>query len=241
MLSALRRAWTRLNDRTVGDERFWYIAVQNLSFYRDMAPLVRECAGGAILDVGAGRLSTRKLLASVGTSYTSCDVCQTHPELDVVCDITKPLPFGSSSFDTLYCCSVLEHTRAPWTVFDELFRILRPGGRVILSVPFIFYLHGAPEDYFRFTRHGVTMLAEKAGFQVERLVTHGGLFHTLLNVGSLLNSASLELLRLRFLIGPTTRAWTRAARVLDSLTDSHGAFANAIIVVLRRPEREHTP
>lgn len=67
---------------------------------------------------------------------------------------------------TALCLSVLEHVRNPFAVFDGIFRIMRPGGLVILSTEFSFPYHPSPEDNFRFSSNGLKILAEHAGFNI---------------------------------------------------------------------------
>ncbi len=236
MIAGLRRTWSRLHDEAAASPQSYpFLALQNLSHLRDMQPLVARHVRGDLLDVGAGRLYARALLTPHCRRYVSCDQERTHPDLDVTCDITVRIPFEDGSFDSLYCCSVLEHTQDPARALAEMRRVLRTGGSAIVSVPFVFYVHGAPHDYFRFTRYGVELLARGAGFEIVELITHGGLFHTVLNIGSILTTIGCAAVKWNRLVAPATRAWTAAARGLDRLLDPHAVFANAVIAVLRRP------
>jgi len=236
MTAGIRRTWARLHDEAaLHPQRYPLLALQNLSHIRDMRLILARYARGDLLDVGAGRLYARPLLKRFCSRYVSCDRERAHPNLDVVCDITARIPFEDQSFDTVYCCSVLEHTEQPALALAEMFRVLRPGGCAVVSVPFVFYVHGAPHDYFRFTRHGVELLAHRAGFEIVEVVSHGGLFHTVLNIGSILTTIGCATVGLSILIAPATRIWTAVARGLDRAFDRGGALANAIMAVLRRP------
>lgn len=62
-------------------------------------------------------------------------------------DINMP----DNSVDGIICVSVLEHIEDFRTVISEFYRILKPGGKLVFSVPFVYYYHGAPDDYYRFT------------------------------------------------------------------------------------------
>jgi len=71
------------------------------------------------------------------------------------------LPFRDEVFGVVVCTEVLEHTQSPELVLNELRRVLKPGGTLLLSVPFAFPIHYAPTDYYRFTRFGLKhLLAE---------------------------------------------------------------------------------
>ena len=200
----LAQAWRRLNTNTIGTDGYWWIGLQNAAFYGDMAPLIAEHARGRTLDVGAGRLAWRNLLMQHVASYFSGDLTREHTDLNVVFDVTQGLPFADATFDTLFCCSVLEHAPEPWGALSEMYRVLVPGGIAIVSLPFLLHLHDEPHDYYRFTRYGIEHLAERAGFQVAQSVVNGGLFHLILNLPSVVLSTIWETVRLRALIRPTT-------------------------------------
>ena len=136
-MSLLAHWWRRLNESTIGSEAYWYIAVQNSSIYSDTKSLVEKYIRGKTLDVGAGNLAWRRLLSSHAGFYVSSDLSIVNKELDVVFDATKNFPVKTGCLDSLFCHSVLEHTAHPWSTFNEFYRVLRPGGVLLLSVPFI--------------------------------------------------------------------------------------------------------
>lgn len=210
--------------------------MQNLAHYEDMYPLVEKYVAGRTLDMGAGRLAWRDLLTRHAETYISGDLAMEHPELDLLFDVTKPLPFADKSFDTVFCCSVLEHVRDPWNALKEMWRILAPGGVAIVSLPFIFYLHGQPNDYYRFTQYGAVYLAEEARFVVEEVILSGGLFHFIFNAPSILLSCVLSALRLEAIIPFATSAVRRIARLLDKGFGANQSFAMNIILVLRKQD-----
>ena len=71
------------------------------------------------------------------------------------------LPFLNNSVDVVWLCAVLEHIQNPFQVMDEVYRVLKPGGIVLISVPFIQYLHASPHDYFRYTKYGIRSICSK--------------------------------------------------------------------------------
>lgn len=71
------------------------------------------------------------------------------------------LPFADDSFDTVLCTEVLEHLVEPQRAIDEIFRVLKPGGTLLLTTRFLFPIHDAPHDYFRFTKYGLRYLLRR--------------------------------------------------------------------------------
>jgi SAM-dependent methyltransferase len=83
---------------------------------------------------------------------------------DVFADLGDALPFRDATFDTVLLSDVLEHLPRPERAVGEIFRVLRPGGVLMMNVPFLYPIHEAPHDYCRHTRYSLTMLATTAGF-----------------------------------------------------------------------------
>jgi len=61
-------------------------------------------------------------------------------------------------FDIIVCTEVLEHTLDPFSAVKEIYRLLKPGGILILSVPFNFRIPGPLPDCWRFTLYGLKQL-----------------------------------------------------------------------------------
>lgn len=79
------------------------------------------------------------------------------PGVDLISD-AHYLPFEDNSFDLAICQAVLEHTKRPWMVVNEIYRVLKDGGIAYVEVPFLQGFHASPTDYYRFTLHGVEEL-----------------------------------------------------------------------------------
>lgn len=94
--------------------------------------------------------------------------------LDFECDLSQPLPFPNNRFDTVILSDVLEHIPMPETVWREMARVLAPGGKIILNVPFLYWLHETPHDYYRYTEFALRRFAALAGLDVELLEPIGG-------------------------------------------------------------------
>jgi SAM-dependent methyltransferase len=88
------------------------------------------------------------------------------------------LPVEGRSFDSAICTAVLEHLEEPERALRECARVLKPGAYAIYSVPFIWHLHEEPRDFYRYSKHGLTYLFEKTGFNIIRLDALSGFWVT---------------------------------------------------------------
>jgi SAM-dependent methyltransferase len=73
----------------------------------------------------------------------------------------QALGLADAAFDVVLCTEVLEHLPEPQRAVDEMFRVLRPGGTLLLTTRFLFPIHDAPHDYFRFTKYGLRHLLRR--------------------------------------------------------------------------------
>jgi len=125
---------------------------------------------GIILDIGcAGRWVEKKLAAGchyVGLDYPETGVLLYGARPDVFADAAT-LPIRDGCIDAVVMIEVIEHLRQPSPAMKEVFRVLRPGGQLLLSMPFLYPIHDAPHDYQRFTAHGLVRELEAAGLSVE--------------------------------------------------------------------------
>jgi len=116
---------------------------------------------GVVADLGCGDGDYSVVLTHMGFKVTACDLdvqrFKYRDKIDFkICDITKQLPFDNASFDYVVLAEVIEHLRNPYQVMQELNRILRPGGKIILSTPNILnlksrirFLLGGCWEFFR--------------------------------------------------------------------------------------------
>jgi SAM-dependent methyltransferase len=137
-------------------------------------------AGARVLDAGAGDAPYRELFAHC--EYVTADWEHSPHGLAASSDIVgslEALAVEDASFDAALNTQVLEHLAEPVEVLRELHRVLRPGGRLYLTVPLVGELHEEPYDFFRYTPHGLRHLLSKAGFEVETITPRNGYFTTL--------------------------------------------------------------
>lgn len=80
-------------------------------------------------------------------------------------DFEKPFKLPSRKFDCAIMMNVVEHIYNSENLFNETFRILRPSGRIIGIVPFLYQVHAIPNDFHRYTKQSLNALLENAGFK----------------------------------------------------------------------------
>lgn len=107
-----------------------------------------------VLEVGAAYRPQKMLYPS----SISGDILF-YTELDVQFD-AHSMPFADNSFYRIVCIEVLEHCHTPQKVIQECYRLLKDGGHLILTTRFIFPIHDAPHDYYRYTKYGLLHLME---------------------------------------------------------------------------------
>lgn len=95
--------------------------------------------------------------------------------LDYTADLNTVLPLPEKYVDTVLCTDVLEHIKHPHFLFKEMSRILKSEGKIILTVPFLYWIHDAPFDYHRYTRYALEQYCLDNGLQVVSLDEYGGL------------------------------------------------------------------
>jgi ubiquinone/menaquinone biosynthesis C-methylase UbiE len=109
-----------------------------------------------ILDLGAGKVSTNHSYTRYFPNRHTVDIDENRKP-DTVADLHK-LPFENESYSTIVCTEVLEHCHSPETVLNEMHRVLKLGGTLILTTRFVYPLHDIPHDYYRFTKYGLRYL-----------------------------------------------------------------------------------
>jgi SAM-dependent methyltransferase len=136
--------------------------------------------GGWLLDIGCGNQPYAHLFPNVGR-YVGVDL-PPPPGMQRRASVWASalhLPFVGKSFDTVLCAQVLEHIPQPQRLIEEAFRVLKVGGRFILTAPQTWGLHEEPQDYYRFTQYGLRYLLESAGFEVQSIAARGGAFRVI--------------------------------------------------------------
>ena len=191
-----------------------------------------KCVSGRILDFGCGRGPYRSLFGSC--EYLAVDFPNTgHPEhekqIDVYWDGLR-LSFADNSFDYVLFTEVIEHLFEPTHVLVELHRVLKPGGKLLLTTPFIWELHETPYDYARYTPFGLGHIAKQVGFKVHEENKHGTTLDVVLSILmaiSLRNMAGKPLMGLgNRILNVILNSLSSVARLNDTInrTGNHSGY-----------------
>lgn len=137
----------------------------NWRFLQEQA--ARLDPAGFVLDVGAGRGDFSALFEH-HPNYVALDIYP-YPEVDLVCDLTRSNPFQPGSFDLILLLNVLEHVYPARELLNRLAGLLKPGGSLVVAVPFLVKLHQIPLDYARYTHYALHQMGADCGLEVSRL------------------------------------------------------------------------
>jgi SAM-dependent methyltransferase len=149
-----RRAW---RQQFRPPAKHWVRIVMNreIRSYLDALP----CAQLDAAEVSGGTHRGRSWRSYVSLRYPGFDLCDPGP-ID-------------RTYDVVFCEQVLEHVPDPWRAVRTLRDLCAPGGRVVVSTPFLIKIHPSPDDFWRFTPHGLAVLLEGAGFEVPEVRSWG--------------------------------------------------------------------
>lgn len=189
-----------------------FLDLQAASIWNDLRIVLANCAG-TVLDVGCGAQPYRSLLP-VAVKYLGIDAADAQSHFgyqipDTLYFEGDVWPIDSGSVDTVLATETLEHAERPERFLAEARRVLKPDGRLVLTIPFAARWHYLPHDYWRFTPSGLRTKLTEAGFDTPCIYARGNA----ITVACYKNMA----LVLMLLLGDTP-PWTRIpARVAGSL------------------------
>lgn len=136
---------------------------------------------GRVLDLGCGDSPYRTEVLELADEYIGVDwglSYHENPHVDVWACLTERLPFDEGYADTILAFNVMEHLPEPAFFLKECHRVLRTNGVVFITTPFMWGVHEAPYDYFRYTRYGLRYLVEGAGFSIVDIRENTGFWQT---------------------------------------------------------------
>ena len=129
-----------------------------------------------LLDYGCADMPYRYMFPPA-VEYIGADL-PGNPDSSIELNPDTTVPAAESSFDAVVSTQVLEHVGDPALYLSECFRVLKPGGRLLLSTHGVFIYHPDPVDYWRWTCAGLQRQVEAAGFEVVRFEGSFGLVAT---------------------------------------------------------------
>jgi len=160
-----------------------------LAIERFMAEACGEWSGAPdtipiLLDLGCGEIPYRRHYApkvsfSIAGDYT------VRAAIDVQLDATQ-LPFPSNSIDVIVCCEVIEHIPDVGKAISEIDRVLKPGGKLVITWPFNYMMHELPYDFVRFTEFGFQYTLSHTKLHIDFIVRRGGICILLLALAEML-------------------------------------------------------
>jgi SAM-dependent methyltransferase len=137
--------------------------------------------GARVLDAGAGEGQYAHEFARhryCGVDLAVGDAAWNYSRLDALADLAG-LPFRDEAFDAALHIVTIEHLPEPAAALREIARTLKPGKFLLIVAPHEWEVHQAPHDYFRYTRHGLDYLLDRAGFDAIEIRPAGGYFRLL--------------------------------------------------------------
>lgn len=147
------------------DRKYWHLVL--LLECVNRAINSKLLAGGErLLDYGCGNKPYRELFSKKFAQHIGADIAG-NVDADLVLDDEGRIPTADESFDGVLSSQVLEHVGAPRLYLSEAFRVLKPGGSLILSTHGIWPYHPDPTDFWRWTKDGLVREIEQAGFEVQ--------------------------------------------------------------------------
>ncbi|HEX8553565.1 MAG TPA: class I SAM-dependent methyltransferase [Sphingomonas sp.] len=155
------------------------------ALFKGIAPIARDM-NGRILDFGCGSKPYRSLFTAC-ESYLGVDIAisghdHADSDVDVYYDGTT-LPFADGDFDGVVAFEVFEHVFNIDDLLPELARVLRPGGALLLTIPFAWPEHEVPYDFARYTSFGIRNVVERNGFTIRSVTKTNGTVEALHQLG----------------------------------------------------------
>jgi len=147
--------------------------------------LARHATQTHILDIGAGHADTNHSYTQYFPDRHTFDIDPARNP-DTVGDV-HALPFPDASYEFILCTEVLEHCHTPQKAVSEMYRVLTPGGKLVLTTRFVYPLHDVPHDYFRYTKYGLRQLFRE--FDIEEIIPETDTFSA---IGALLQRVGFQ-------------------------------------------------
>lgn len=142
----------------------------------------RKVKNPKLIDIGCGRMTYRERFEDAGAKYLGVD----HPLIsrkyvsnkrpDILEDVTQGLSVKSGQFDIALLLHAIEYMDSPEKALDEIFRVLKKRGMLILTSPFMYPVHDYPYDKNRFTDVRLGSFLKERGFKIVKITHQGNMF-----------------------------------------------------------------
>ena len=148
--------------------------LQVISVYRHIKSFLIK-TNGKLLDLGCGQSPYRFLVNEKTNTYFGLDIADAsrfdYDRTDITHFDGNIIPFADNYFENIMCTEVLEHVEEYQTLVDEVYRVLKPGGSAIFTIPWSARYHYIPYDYFRYTPSSLQKIFSK--FKDLRIIPRG--------------------------------------------------------------------
>jgi SAM-dependent methyltransferase len=230
----------RLNSSDIGIDHIWYLHYN--SYHKDLFNAFDQHVQGKLLDIGCGNKPYYNYLKDSITEYIGCDIVQSSDNQVDIISFANDIKLPNNLFDTVISTQTIEHVEDHQGLINEAFRLLKPGGKFIVSGPLYWPLHEEPYDFFRFTKHGFKYILEKAGFDVLEIKSNGGkwsvagqaLLHALYPDLYSIKGIKGKILRLSIKLFGGIKTFNRLFLYMDKKTTDFRNTLNYVIVAQKK-------
>ncbi|MFZ8830963.1 MAG: class I SAM-dependent methyltransferase [Thermodesulfobacteriaceae bacterium] len=192
-----RRVYPKIYDPT------YLLTHSNIQVFKYLLNILPKDKTLSVLDLGCGYKPFKYLLEEHGivANYIGVDFSLENAEPDFIVDLNKEnLPFEDESFDLIIISEVLEHIYKPFHVLDEAIRVLKKGGLIYISTPFILGNHEIPYDYFRYTDYFYKRYFEENNLEILHIRKAGSILSAPFFIFNLFMEALLKGNKIKFVL-----------------------------------------
>jgi SAM-dependent methyltransferase len=138
--------------------------------------IAEKGSGSSLLDLGCGILPFQHFYANRFENIVMGDYEIRLPNAGIIAMDAQALPMEANTYNCVLLAEVLEHIPEPRKALSEISRVTKPGGELLLTVPFMHFLHETPHDYTRFTEFNLQKLLQENGFTIEQMYRRGNMW-----------------------------------------------------------------
>lgn len=196
---------------------------------------------GQLVDLGCGTAPYKDFFLQYVDSYVGIDWAESLHDFkgDILSNLNKKIDLQDSFADTVVSLSVMEHLYNPEIFLLETHRILKEDGVLILGVPWMWWIHEAPHDYYRYSSFGLKHLLQKTGFSKVEIIPTSGFFTTIfikMNYFSVnfLKGSKLKVNLLKLLFRPFWYFSQKVAPFLDKYDKDWSKECQSYFVIARK-------